>query len=276
MSVRSDAANDKDAKMPWKELTLTGQVNTNYLFRTALARNIVPFGLIAPPLVVLPLKIHHTQNHSGTTAALLDYNKITSNGDLQTSRWFKQVEELWNKHKTENNGKMTSYNYLNWQSKLTDQNLNKRYLVLYTALGSNANSIVVDRQAFDLPFFVDYKAYVYATADLDEAYFLSCYFNSGVANEIIKPFQARGLFGERGIEKKILEIRFPQFKADNPLHARLAALGKTCAERVADYIEREGLATTDYSVGRVRTAIRNVVLASELREIDDVLRQVIG
>ncbi len=276
VSVRSDEANEKDAKMPWKGLTLSGQVNTKYLFRTALARNIVPFGLIAPPLVVLPLKIYETQNHSGITASLLDYKRITTNGDLQTSRWFRNVEELWNKHKTENNGKITSWDYLNWQNKLTDQNLNKRYLVLYTALGTNANSIVVDRQSFELPFFVDYKAYVFATGNLDEAYFLSCYFNSGIANQIIKPFQARGLFGERGIEKKILEIRFPQFDSDNPLHVRLAELGKSCAERVTHYIVTENLANQDYNVGRVRSSIRNQLLAGELREIDTVLGQIIG
>ena len=165
---------------------------------------------------------------------------------------------------------------MNWQSKLTDQNLNKRYLVLYTALGTNANSIVVDRKAFDLPFFVDYKAYVFATDDLEEGCFLSCYFNSGIANEIIKPFQARGLFGERGIEKKILEIRFPQFKATNPMHVRLAALGKACAERVTQYISEKHLMTQEYNVGRIRSDIRNRLLAEELKQIDDLLGKLIG
>ena len=55
--VRSDEANDKDAKEPWKNIRLKGRINTKFLFRTALARHLVPFGLINPALIVLPIVI---------------------------------------------------------------------------------------------------------------------------------------------------------------------------------------------------------------------------
>lgn len=273
VSVRSDAANDKDAKMPWKALTLTGQVNTNYLFRKALARNIVPFGLIAPPLVLLPLRLD--QNQTGTVATLLDHRQIMTNGDLQTARWFKQVDELWEKNKTESAAKMTSQDRLNFQRGLTAQDLNRRYLVLYNASAKDANALVLDRQNLDLPFLADHKAYVFETNTAEEAYFLTAFLNSNAANIAMKPFQSSGLFGARDVHKKILDVPLRRFNGNDPAHGRLAGLGRACAERVAAYVAGRQLATQDYNVGRERTAIRQL-LTTELAEIDTLLAGLIG
>jgi len=52
-------------------------------------------------------------------------------GYLHASRWFKNAENFWKIYRTENNKNMSSENYLNWQNKLVNQNLNAPYLVLY-------------------------------------------------------------------------------------------------------------------------------------------------
>ena len=279
LSVRSDDANDKDAKMPWKDLKLSGRVHSQFLFRTALARNIIPFGLIAPPLVVLPLQILRVQSPEGEPLKrlkLLDHSDLQLQGQLETSRWFKEVERIWSVNRTENNAKITSVAYLNWQHKLTEQNIDRKFWVLYSSSAKDANAFVFKRRSLDLDFLVENKAYVFETDDEQEAHFLASFLNSNQANLAMKPFQSMGLFGARDVHKKILDVPLPKFKATEPAHIRLAELGKACAETVTAFIHREDLANQEYNVGRVRSQIRNQLLVSELREIDTLLAKVIG
>ena len=270
VAVCTDEAILKDAKMPWKALTIEGRLHTSFLFRTALAKNIVPFALINPPLVTLPLEIDEAP-----TIHLQTHDQIRKDGHMESSRWFKQAEELWDKNKTNNNKKISSVDYLNWQNKLVDQDLAKRYLVLYTSSAKDANATVVDRTAIDLDFIVESAAYVFYTSELDEAYFLCCFFNAQTPNLLIKDFQARGLFGARHVHKKILDVPLPQFDAEHNEHQRLASLGRQCQQRVAVYVQEQKLAQKDYRVGSERRAIRQL-LSVELEGIDQVLRSIIG
>ena len=45
-----------EAKAPWKTLRMEGRLSTDYLFRTALAQNLLPFALDRTMLVALPLE----------------------------------------------------------------------------------------------------------------------------------------------------------------------------------------------------------------------------
>ncbi len=278
VAVRSDDSNDKDAKMPWKELKLTGKIDTKYLYRTAMARNMVPFAQLALPLVLLPIAIETTAVNNGQKRKikLLDSQTIRNKGDLETARWFKEVEDIWDKNKTENAFKMNSLNRLNYQHGLTEQDLDKHFATLYSASAKDANAFVYERGTLDLEYVVDKAAYVFYTDSEQEAHYLAAFLNANSANDLMKPFQSRGLFGARDVSKKILDVPLPQFKADNPLHVRLAELGKTCTGRVAQYIEEQNLATQEYSVGRIRSDIRSKLLVSELQEIDEVLGKLIG
>ena len=278
IAIRSDEANDKDAKAPWKGIALRGSVNTDFLFRTALARNLVPFGLIASPLVVLPAVLDTTGPPEAphTTTRLLTPNDLRDLGELETSKWFGKVETTWNTHRTEKNGKISATNYLNWQNKLTDQNLDKPFVVLYSASGKDANAYALTRTDLDLPFFVDNKAYGYFTDSFEEAYYLTAFLNSDLANEQMKPFQSQGLFGARDVHRKILEMPLPRFDAANPLHTGLAAEARACATEVTRYIEAQHLHTTEYSVGKVRLYLRNTLLRVHLTAIDVLLRQLLS
>ena len=278
IAVRSDDANDKDAKMPWKDLKLAGRIHSKYLYRTAMARNMVPFAQLALPLVLLPVTIEITtvNGEQKRKIKLLDARTIRDKGDLETARWFKEVEEIWAKYRTENNAKVSSIDYLNWQHKVTEQDLNKQFATLYSASAKDANAFVYERGTLDLEYIVDKAAYVFYTDSAQEAHYLAAFLNATSANDLMKPFQSRGLFGARDVSKKILDVPLPQFSAKNPKHVRLAELGKACADRVAQYISDEHLATKDYNVGRIRSDIRNRLLTEELREIDVVLSGLIG
>ncbi|WP_165768389.1 Eco57I restriction-modification methylase domain-containing protein [Hymenobacter amundsenii] len=276
--VRSDESNDKDAKAPWKEVKLKGIINTNFLFRTAQARHLVPFGLVAPPLVVLPASIELVEKGGQTVKTLHLYSPeiLRDKGELETATWFGQVEKSWNKHRTEKNAKTTAINYMNWQGKLTNQDFNAPYIVMYSASAKDANAVVYERGSLDLEFVVDKAAYAYYTYSAEEAHYLAAFLNSDWANEQMKPFQSSGLFGARDVSRKILDVPLPRFDAANPLHIELATEARACATEVTRYIEAQHLHTTEYSVGKVRLYLRNTLLRPHLTAIDALLRELLG
>ncbi len=262
-----------EAKAPWKDLTISGRINTKYLFRTALSKNIVPFALVNPLLVLLPITINTVQDKK--VISILNSGEIFKRGNTETAEWFKKAELLWEKHKTEKNKeeKINLYDYLNWQNKLTQQNINAKYLVLYTASAKDANAVIINREDFDLEFIVDYTAYWIAVNSFKEANYLVSFLNCGFANRLIKDFQARGLFGPRHISKTILEIAFPQYDSKNRQHIELAKLGEACTKKVGKIVtgkeELEGV-----RLGTARLQIRKA-LAEEMKEIDALVERVL-
>ena len=55
INLRTHPLAVESAKRPWNDITLNGSIQGKYLFRTALARNVLPFALVNPALVALPL-----------------------------------------------------------------------------------------------------------------------------------------------------------------------------------------------------------------------------
>ncbi len=277
ISIKSNSDNDKDAKMPWKEIKLEGRINTNFLFRTVIAKNMVPFGMINPPLVVLPISIENIVSETGgrKIIKLLSPTDFEEMGELETAMWFNKVEDVWNLHKTEKNENISSWNYLNWQKKLTQHDLNKNYAVIYNTSGKDANGFVHEIGSLDLDFFVDYKGYVFNTNDKNEAFYIASFLNSNIPNKLMKPFQSTGLFGARDVSKKILDVPLPKYDSKNPTHVAIAGLGEHCTELIRKYSEENKLATKDYNVGKERSNIRKL-LVKELKQIDGLLEVLIG
>lgn len=265
LSVKTARATIVEAKKPWKDFTLKGRIHSKFLFRTALAKNIVPFGLINPPLVILPINItRHRQ------IRLLNWSDLKKEGELDTACWFKQADELWEKNKTRRSKKMKLADRLDFQKGISTQSLTERYLLLYTASAKNANAVVIDRTKLELHFIAESKTYWFGTDDEDIAYYIACFLNSDYANEIIKDFQTTGLFGPRDIHKRILEIPLPFYDANNAGHRLFAKLGKKCEEKVSGFLSGIG----DYNVGRLRLQVRSL-LSHELKETDKILKKLI-
>ena len=170
--------------MPWKEIDFNGQMESRFLFRTALSKSILPFSLYKPDLVVLPITIEMDKDLK--LIKLLDATAIQRKGYLNASKWFHDVERIWKIYKTEKNKSISSEDYVNWQNKLTEQNLNQRYLVLYNASAKDANATVIDRTQLDLEFLVESKGYWFGTGDINEAYYLTAILNSSTPNERMK------------------------------------------------------------------------------------------
>lgn len=276
INIKTAKEINADAKAPWKGFQLSGLIESNFLFRTALAKSILPFALFRSSLVVLPVLIQKDEE-GVKTVKLHSARELLHEGYRDAARWFTNVENLWQIHRTEKNRSYSSEHYLNWQNKLTDQNLNLPYLVLYNASAKDANATVVRRLDLNLEFIVESKGYSYFTANLNEAYYLSAILNSVTPNLMIKAFQTRGLFGPRDIHKKILDVAFPQFDEKNKKHLRLAELAKIAHQKTAMFLDQidpldkfEGT-----RLGKIRIEIKKN-LSEELQEIDHIVRQIIA
>ncbi len=265
-----------DAKAPWRGIDLSGKIESQFLFRTALSKSILPFALFKPDLVVLPVII--TANKQGNKSSkFYSSNDLRREGFLNASKWFANSERIWDLQKTAKSKNMSANDRIDFQRGLTEQNLNQKYIVLYNALGKDANSTVIIRGSFDLEFFVDYKTYVFYTDGESEAYYLSAILNSTVPNTLIKDFQARGLFGARGVEKKILDIYYPKFDAANEIHTQLATLSQAAHEKASQYL-KDNAPKQELSaihLGRIRTEIKKH-LSEEMKAIDKLVKKVIA
>jgi hypothetical protein len=101
----------------------------------------------------------------------------------------------------------------------------------------------------------------------DEAFYLAAALNAPSIDRLLKPLQARGLWGPRHIHKKVLELPIPQFEPSEKAHLKLAELGRACIQEVAEWLEAGGPGKVR-SIGKLRSMVRDM-LAEELGEIDE-------
>ncbi len=276
LNLRTSTAIKTEAKLPWKHLEIRGRMESRFLFRTALSKSILPFALYKPDMVVLPIMIE-TNDRNKKIIKLYAADDIMNEGYLYASRWFRTAERFWDQSKTERSKNMSSNDRLNFQKGLTGQNLNAPYLVLYNSSAKDANATILKRKNIDLDFIVESVGYVLYTHREKEAYFLTAILNSKVPNERMKDFQAKGLFGERHVHKKILDIYFPKFNKEDKTHLRLAALSKTAHQKAEKYLENNppNEELNAIRLGRLRVEIKKH-LSSEMKEIDKIIEKLIG
>jgi hypothetical protein len=153
-------------------------------------------------------------------------------------------------------------------AELTGQRLVSEHVVLYNAPGTNVSAVAVRRSDFPLPIITEHKVYWGTAKDADEADYLVAVLNSSVANEAIKPFQSMGLMGERDIEKKLLDLPIPQFKAKDSRHEALVCIGKTAREKACRLLQASSDVPT--SLARQRAWIREQ-LTNELDAIGHIV-----
>jgi len=275
VGIKTSDSIKTDSKPPWKGLNLKGRIENQFLFRTALSKSILPFALINPQLIVLPIFID--KNEKGEKNILLkNSNDLIFENCNKSAKWFQNSENIWNINCTAKSRKMSSNDRVNYQKGLTSQNLNASYLVLYNASAKDANALVLKRTDLDLEFIVESKAYVFYTNNLNEAYYLSSILNSKTPNLMMKDFQSRGLFGARDVHKKILDIYFPKFDEKNEIHKKLSDLAEVSHRKADEYLKQNPpkQELTPMHLGKLRLEIKKY-LSIEFAEIDVLVKKII-
>jgi len=272
--IKTAEAIKPDAKAPWKEIALTGQIESRFVFRTAISNNILPFALYRPVLIVLPIMIEKEKGIK--RIKLYKAADVQRLGYLNSSKWFSNIQDIWDKFKTEKSRSMSSNDRLDFQRGITEQNLNQPYLVLYNSSAKDANATIVDRANLDLEFIVESKCYWIGTQNINEAYYLTTILNSTVTNKRMKTFQTTGLFGARDVHKKILDIFYPLYDESSRTHRKLAKLGEISHNKtkqfLADNPPKHPLSAI--ALGRLRLETKKN-LSSELAEIDYLVSKII-
>jgi hypothetical protein len=271
INVKTSVAIKTDAKPPWKEQELKGKIESKFLFRTALAKSILPFIMYKPDLVLLPILLDKNKK-----ILLYEPEQLRNEGYFNIAQWFRNAENIWEIFRTEKNSNSSCIEYLNWQNKIRQQDLNAKYLVIYNMSGKDAYATLLIRDTLDFEFIVDYTTFRFETNNIDEGYYLTSIMNSCIPNLLMKDFQAKGLFGARHVSRKILDIYYPSFDSNNKVHIELAKLGKIAHKKASEYLinnpPQKELSPT--ILGRLRMEIKKY-LALEMKEIDHLVKKII-
>jgi hypothetical protein len=280
--VATDPRAQAEAKQPYKDVRFEAPIEAEFLYASLLSTDLLPFGYLDFRPVVLPL----TEEAEGYR--LLSADQARAKGYLKLPAWLGRAQAVWARKRKEKAPKADLLSWLNYRNKLAEQNPRAEHIVLYSrsatflcaaALRAGSLSHKVDDQEIMLRRFIAADiTYAFETAERREADYLVAVLNSPTIDALIKPMQARGLWGPRDIHKKVWELPIPEFNPKDKAHLRLAQIAQACAERVKEMAPRLKVLFKDVrgprAIGRARTAVREA-LKDELAEIDSLVQDVL-
>jgi hypothetical protein len=95
-------------------------------------------------------------------------------------------------------------------------------------------------------------------------------------DDAIKPFQTKGLLGERNIHRAPFEVLpIPLFSRRDERHQRLAELSRVCHKKVAQFVAGADEKTLTQPIGRLRQQVREM-LSNELSHINRLVTELLG
>jgi type I restriction-modification system DNA methylase subunit len=280
--VGTDPRAEAEAKPPYKGTQFEGAIEREFLYATLLSTDLLPFGHFDFRAVVLPL-LEDEQGYR-----LIRAEQARAQGFLRLADWLERAQGRWAEKRGEKAGRMNIYERLDVQRGLTDQNPKAKYVVLYpmsatylcsAAVAKKAPSFAVRSQTIRSSGFVaDYVNFYFETDNQREAQYVAAILNAPQIDRMVKPLQAKGLWGPRHICKKVLELPIAEFKENNRKHVRLAEIAEECARKVSKLVpslkESFGHMRGPRAIGRARAAVREA-LKDELGEIDAIVRELL-
>ena len=231
-------------------------------------------------MVVLPIK------PSGENFVMITKEHAKKEGWSHLAEWLNNCESEWQKRRQGKASKQTLLQWLNYRNKITQQRHTAKYKVPYPMSATYLCAAVAENQKIIKKiggqkitlnnFIADYVTFFAETESKNEAYYLTSFLNSPTLDALLKPMQAKGLWGPRHICMKVWELPIPIYKEEKREHRELAQLGIDCAEKVKKFLPE--LITTDITpskIGRLRNEVRER-LSDELKEIDVIVKRVMG
>ncbi len=264
------------AKEEYRDVRIEGRVENQFLYLAVTGSEIVPFGHLDLPLCVLPIE----PSNSGFRIVRSD--EAGHRGFSHLKKWMQEAEAVWAHKRREKAQKVDLYEWLDWANKLTKQSSRTKFKVLYNAAGTYLVSCVLDNgpssvslDGIDLKvsgIVAEHKVYFYDTDDADEALYLCGFLNAPTIDKLIKPMQSKGLWGERDIEKKVLELPIPRFNPSHPFHLGLVNLARESQRRIRVKLPELSKGLT--GMGRIRQLVKGE-LEPEIEQIDSLVKRIL-
>lgn len=267
------------AKEAYRSVFFQDTVESRFLYATLLSTDLIPFGHLDYRLVVLPIE------PEGDHYKLVDANEARQRGFLHLARWLEKVEGEWVKRRSAKAERINAVGWLDYRRKLTVQNPQTKYRVLYPDVNRLMLASVVSLEELIVfriggqeiavnSFLTDYTSYVLETNDKKESLFIATILNSEVIDRCLEPFRRRGQKAHPHVVKKVFDVApIPQFEATNPDHQRLADLGNECSTKVERWLTSGGAGEIK-SIGKLRGMVREM-LKDELNEIDVLVKEIL-
>jgi len=280
--VATDPRAEAEAKQPYKGTHFEAPIEAEFLYATLLSTDLLPFGHFDFRRIVLPL-IEDAQGYR-----LLSADQARAKGYLKLPEWLESAQQSWESKRQEKAKRMNILQRLDLQRGLSDQSPKAKYVVIYPKSATFLCAAVVRSKpiAFRVGshkvgargFLADYVTYFLETSDIEEARYLSAVLNSPAIDALIKPMQARGLWGPRDITKKVWELPIPEYNQHSQNHIKLARVAEACEGKVKEMLPGLRKLFEDvrgpHAIGRARTAVREA-LKDELAEIDALVQEIL-
>ncbi len=267
--VKTPSSVLRRAKKPWKNIMFEGNVESEFLYEALTASHLFPF-CYRTTLAVLPI----LPSRNGYTMI----NAELARGNYSNlARWLEKAEISWRQGRKQKK-KFDIYQWIDYHKKLTRQNPKKKYKVVYNKRGKDVVAAVIEMKTHNSKVILAEATIYYETNDRDEAYYLISLLNSPKINQLIKPMQSKGLWGERGVDKKLLEIPFPPFSKNKRIHVKLAQLGlksnKIAKSKLDKILQEFKGEIKPQHIARIRMHLRDI-LQEELKEIDRLTEKIL-
>ena len=259
-----------DAKKPWT-MQIEGQVESKYLFGTVLAKDLIPFVVRKFTLVVLPVVLTKQGD-----LVMINAAEALSQGAKHAYDWFSQTEEIWEKKRKAED--YTLPGWLNYHNKITEQDPDADFIVIYNQSGTNIAASLVTKNEFErigeLPirgYVIDSKTYYHYPKSEEEGHYLVGILNTRFVNEAIKPLQPQGLMGERDIHRRPFEAcDIPLFDPGNKLHQQIAKVSAEARAELVPIVPKMQL-----PVAGARAAARDLV-AGKLNRLNELAAKLLN
>ena len=212
-------------------------VEEQFLIQLCLGETILPFRILNPRLIVIPII-------DVDTGEVIDSHIARDRGLSGLAGWLEQAERTWDHHKSSN---MSLYERINYNGELSVQFPRTDFRMVYPTSGTNLCGAALK----DKSVVVDTSAYWISCTYL-EAKFLSAVFNAPFFLEQVSKYQSVGLMGTRHFHKHPFRIPIPKFNRTNNLHLQLVDAA-TRAESMAEAVDLSGISNST----QARRAIRH-------------------
>jgi hypothetical protein len=274
--IETDPRATLEAKDAYRSIALTGNVEARFLFASFLSADMLPFAPVDYRLCVLPLK------PNGGKYNLVTPSEAEEMGCPGLAQWIKDADCEWKTRRGTKADKLTLFGCVNYRQKLTNQNPEAKYRVIYPDVQRVAVATILAEPQVTFTFgkqklktagvIVENAAYAYETNDLDEAQYLCAVLNSGVIDTRLASLRSRMQAAHPHVHKKIFDVApIPRFDPANADHQALVQLTQVCAAKVQAW--KIGGADGATDIGVLRRKAR-AVIASELVQIDEHVEKI--